>query len=208
MILLIPRIGTLGWLFFRSSSKNIFILFPFYLFIFISRVFIFQNSFRLSKELQYRLVEKLIELLGDPQIEVSKNASITLAGVLKIVDSTSAEKCCNMFIELAETKLPNKNEVSDTEFAELVRKKHSGIFGLSSVLGAHTYDLPSWMPDVLLRFARHVNDPEPICNTVKSSIMEFWRTHSDMWEAEFVHMFTSDQINELHQLLIAPSYYA
>lgn len=108
---------------------------------------------------------------------------------------------------MAETKLPNKNDVTEAEFAESLRKRHSGIFGLSSVLGAHTYDLPPWMPDVLLKFARHVNDPEPIRNTAKSSVMEFWRTHSDMWDAEFVHMFTSEQLNELHQLLVAPSYF-
>lgn len=158
-------------------------------------------------ELQERLVEKLVSLLEDPQIEVSKSASITLAGVLKILDSSRMEKYCSMFSKCAETRLPNKKECSDTEFSELLRKKHSGILGLSSVFGAHTYDLPAWMPEVLLQFARHVNDPVPIRDTVKTSLMEFWRTHSDMWDADFVHMFSSDQINELRQLLAAPSYY-
>ena len=168
----------------------------------------FQNSFRMPKDLQERLIEKLVILLGDPQIEVSSSASITLAGVLKIVESTYTEKCCSMFMELTEIKLPSKKEVTDTTYLELLRKKHSGIFGLSSILGAHAYDVPSWMPNVLLKFASHINDPEPIRNTVKTSMMEFWRTHSDMWNAEFSHMFTSDQTNELRQFLAAPSYYA
>lgn len=162
----------------------------------------------MPKDLQERLVEKLVTLLGDPQIEVSSSASITLAGVLKIVDNTYTEKCCNMFMELAETKLPKKSETTDADYPELLRKRHSGIFGLSSILGAHTYDIPLWMPNMLLKFASHMSDPEPIRNTVKTSMMEFWRTHSDMWNAEFSKMFTSDQINELRQLLVAPSYYA
>lgn len=42
---------------------------------------------------------------------------------------------------------------------------------------AAPYDVPDWLPPVLLALAKHVNDPQPVGGSVKRTFGEFWRTH-------------------------------
>jgi proteasome activator subunit 4 len=81
------------------------------------------------------------------------------------------------------------------------------VLGLAAIILSFPYDVPSWMPSLLLEFATFISDPLPIKATVKRTFMEFWRTHSDMWEAAFKSRFTSEQLSEITQLIVSPSYF-
>ena len=40
--------------------------------------------------------------------------------------------------------------------------RHAGVLGLASCVQAFPYDVPSWMPQVLLDLGEHLHDPNPI----------------------------------------------
>jgi len=86
-------------------------------------------------------------------------------------------------------------------------KRHAGVLGLSSLLTVAPYDVPEWMPELLLQLVKHVNDPSPIQTTIKKTFAEFWRTHSDTWHIHR-HKFTSDQLTDINQVISSPTYYA
>jgi proteasome activator subunit 4 len=80
------------------------------------------------------------------------------------------------------------------------------VLGFSALVAAYPYDLPVWMPDVLVRLAKYVTDPNPIKGTVRKAFGEFWRTHQDTWPM-LKKKFTDDQLFSLTNLLASPSYF-
>lgn len=45
--------------------------------------------------------------------------------------------------------------------AELVRR-HAGVLGLGACVLSSPYDVPTWMPQLLMNLSAHLNDPQPI----------------------------------------------
>ena len=46
--------------------------------------------------------------------------------------------------------------------AEEVVSKHSGILGLCAFVNAFPYDVPDFVPDILMVLSDHLHDPQPI----------------------------------------------
>ena len=46
--------------------------------------------------------------------------------------------------------------------AEEVIVKHSGIVGLCAFVNAFPYDVPDFVPDILMLLSDHLHDPQPI----------------------------------------------
>jgi len=66
---------------------------------------------------------------------------------------------------------------SKTQLAEF----HCGILGLCAFVEAYPYDVPHFVPDILIELERHLHDPQPIPKTIKKTFQEFKRTHMDNW---------------------------
>lgn len=45
--------------------------------------------------------------------------------------------------------------------ADLVRR-HAGVLGLSACILSSPYDVPTWMPQILMDLSAHLNDTQPI----------------------------------------------
>jgi len=164
----------------------------------ILEVLAYRHVFLIEGETLARLMDAVTSLLSDPQLEVRVQTSKTLAGILKLLDDRTVDSLRSRFLAQA----------SAVPAARALVQRHGGVLGIASVILSFPYDVPAWMPDLLLRFAAFISDPMPIKATVKQTFMEFWRTHSDSWEAIFKRRFTSEQLSELTQLLVSPSYFA
>jgi proteasome activator subunit 4 len=92
-------------------------------------------------------------------------------------------------------------------YSEALVKRHAGVLGLSSLLQAFPYDVPEWMPGVMVFLARYVSDPPPVSTTVKKVFGDFKRTHQDTWH-EDQKQFSQEELEVLTDMLISPSYYA
>lgn len=46
-------------------------------------------------------------------------------------------------------------------FSDLVRR-HAGVLGLSACILSSPYDVPTWMPQLLMDLSAHLNDTQPI----------------------------------------------
>ena len=46
-------------------------------------------------------------------------------------------------------------------FVDLVRR-HAGVLGLSACILSSPYDVPTWMPQLLMDLSAHLNDTQPI----------------------------------------------
>ena len=90
--------------------------------------------------------------------------------------------------------------------AALVRRR-GGACGLSALVLGHPFDVPKVVPAALSALARVASDPPPTSSVVKHAFSEFKRTHQDGWEQHRA-AFDPEQLADLTDLLVSPSYYA
>uniref|UniRef100_A0AAQ5X0G7 Proteasome activator Blm10 mid region domain-containing protein n=1 Tax=Amphiprion ocellaris TaxID=80972 RepID=A0AAQ5X0G7_AMPOC len=170
------------------------------------QIMIFYNLFTLlSVPAEVLRIRKLVmQLLLDEQLEVRDMACTTLSGLLQCQFFPLDSSLQTQLQTLSQTCLPKaRGELASTD---LVRR-HAGVLGLSACILSSPYDVPDWMPQILMDLSDHLNDPQPIEMTVKKTLSEFRRTHHDNWQ-EHRQCFTDDQLLVLTDLLVSPCYYA
>nr|XP_015218489.1 PREDICTED: proteasome activator complex subunit 4 isoform X1 [Lepisosteus oculatus] len=175
---------------------------------------VFYNLFTfLSSEEEVQDVRWLVvRLLEDEQLEVREMAATTLSGFLQCNFLSMDSPMQAHFEKLCKTRLPKKRKrdpgsaVDTIPPADLV-KRHAGVLGLSACILSSPYDVPTWMPQLLMDLSAHLNDTQPIEMTVKKTLSNFRRTHHDNWQ-EHKQQFTDDQLLVLTDLLVSPCYYA
>ncbi|XP_042364278.1 proteasome activator complex subunit 4B [Plectropomus leopardus] len=170
------------------------------------QIMVFYNLFTLlSVPAEVLRIRKLLmQLLLDEQLEVRDMAGTTLSGLLQCQFFPLDSSLQTQLQTLSQTLLPKaRGELASTD---LVRR-HAGVLGLSACILSSPYDVPNWMPQILMDLSDHLNDPQPIEMTVKKTLSEFRRTHHDNWQ-EHRQSFTDDQLLVLTDLLVSPCYYA
>lgn len=85
--------------------------------------------------------------------------------------------------------------------------QHGAVLGLGALLLSSPYAVPPWMPPVLLALTQCIDDMPPVSTTARKLFADFWRTHRDEWAAQR-EAFTTDELEQVSELLISPSYYA
>uniref|UniRef100_A0A8C3A4M3 Uncharacterized protein n=1 Tax=Cyclopterus lumpus TaxID=8103 RepID=A0A8C3A4M3_CYCLU len=170
------------------------------------QIMVFYNLFTLlSVPAEVLRIRKLVmQLLLDEQLEVRDMAGTTLSGLLQCQFFPMDSSLQTQLQTLSQTRLPKARE--ELASTGLVRR-HAGVLGLSACILSSPYDVPDWMPQILMDLSNHLNDPQPIEMTVKKTLSEFRRTHHDNWQ-EHRQCFTDDQLLVLTDLLVSPCYYA
>uniref|UniRef100_A0A668AU47 Proteasome activator complex subunit 4B n=1 Tax=Myripristis murdjan TaxID=586833 RepID=A0A668AU47_9TELE len=170
------------------------------------QIMVFYNLFTLlSLSAEVLRIRKLVmQLLLDEQLEVRDMAGTTLSGLLQCQFFPLDSSLQTQLQTLSQTRLPKaRGELASTD---LVRR-HAGVLGLSACILSSPYEVPDWMPQILMDLSDHLNDPQPIEMTVKKTLSDFRRTHHDNWQ-EHRQCFTDDQLLVLTDLLVSPCYYA
>ncbi|CAG8478849.1 9710_t:CDS:10, partial [Acaulospora colombiana] len=180
----------------------------------VLQVFFFKHLFMLSEEEMIRVMDVVSGMMKDTQIEVRQLAAVTLSGLIRCSQRDAIDTLKHQFYKLLETKIPAKKQKNQMpraalprDFQEAVLIRHAGVLGLSCLVDAFPYEVPKWMPEVLVKLADCISDPVPIQTAVKKTFTDFRRTHQDTWH-EDMKQFTEDQLSLLSDMLISPSYYA
>ncbi|XP_069787517.1 proteasome activator complex subunit 4-like isoform X1 [Narcine bancroftii] len=170
-------------------------------------LFTFMDNKKAVQEIRWLV----IKLLEDEQLETREMAAITLSGLLQCNFLMMDSAMQMHFEQLCKTRLPKKRKrdpgtvTESIPAADLVRR-HAGVLGLSACILSSPYEVPIWMPQLLMNLSGHLNDPQPIEMTVKKTLSNFRRTHHDNWQ-EHKQQFTDDQLVILTDLLVSPCYY-
>ncbi|KAF9994804.1 hypothetical protein BGZ79_000402 [Entomortierella chlamydospora] len=183
----------------------------------VLQIFFYTNLFSMNVDMVVKVMDSVSSMLLDPQIEVRQLAASTLSGIVQCSQRDATKKLISDFKHILETTpLPVRNkrdrsapkDTSQLEgYSEALVKRHGGVLGLSSLLGAFPYDVPKWMPEVMVLLAKYFSDPPPVSTTVKKVFGDFKRTHQDTWH-EDQKQFSLEELEVLSDMLISPSYYA
>lgn len=178
--------------------------------------FIFQNLFSLSEaSIKTRIRAVLLRLLEDEQVEVRQLACETLSGALQCGYLVMDQALLSHFYRLCSAPAKGsaakvtKASIADasSDGSSCLVKRHAGVLGMCACIRSCPYDVPDFLPDLLMRLTQHAHDPQPIQKTVKETMGEFKRTHYDNW-LEHKQKFSDDQLVVLTDILISHNYYA
>ncbi|KAJ6519492.1 hypothetical protein C8R45DRAFT_852433 [Mycena sanguinolenta] len=168
-------------------------------------VFFYRNLLSISNEGVTRVMDVLLECLGDENVEVRQMASKVLSGVVRCSQRQSIVPLKNRFLALArKITLPARR---DPGYAESLRALHSAILGLCALIESFPYSVEPWMPALTEVLAAHATDPPPISTTIRNCASEFKKTHQDTWHKDQL-LFDEDQLQSLSAMLVGTSYYA
>ncbi|KAJ2768107.1 Proteasome activator BLM10, partial [Coemansia nantahalensis] len=171
----------------------------------------FANRFTLSREIRSRIVDTAARFLEHEQIEVRQAAQAALTSLVKCASSRVIAEMNARFSAQVLAPLPRvrrgRPPADPPAYARMLLNRHAGVLGLSCLVLAFPYTIPDWMPEVLVRLAQCIDDPNPIQTTVQRTFAEFRRTHMDTWH-EDRKRFSSGQLEILTDMLVSPCYYA
>ncbi|GAA5836406.1 hypothetical protein JCM11251_007072, partial [Rhodosporidiobolus azoricus] len=173
------------------------------------QVFYFHHLFFLSDDLITELMDTLCDLMRDEKLEVREAAANTLSGIVRCSRRSAIASLIARFRKvLKETKIPKRRDKEGKEvegYQPAIVKTHSAVLGISSIIRANPFDVPSYVPSILLEMGRHATSPPPLSTTVRSTLNDFRKTHSDSWETD-QKVFSSEQLADLQDLLSGGSY--
>lgn len=164
-----------------------------------------------SPEWVDKVTKMVLRLIEDERVEVREAGAATFGGLIHCELIKVDPTLINFLINKSNTKLrkvKNRSQtaISIVETSDLV-SRHAGILGLCSLIHAYPYDVPDFLPKVIMELTSHLHDPAPIPATIKKTMNTFKRTHLDNWSVH-KEKFTEDELTELTNLLVSPSYYA
>jgi len=110
------------------------------------------------------ITQLILSLLSDERNEVRESTAETLSGLLHCEFVKIDDQLINHFKsksnhQLKKVKQTNGSVIIDPKDITL---RHSGILGLCACINAFPYDVPDFMPDIIMFMSYHLNDPQPI----------------------------------------------
>lgn len=124
------------------------------------------------------------------QHEVREAAATSLSGIVRCSQRRAILRLKERFLGvIREVKLPRRrldNQGRERAgYQELLVKAHSGVLGATALINAFPYEVPSWMPDLLIEtLSSHTSSPAPISTTVKQTLSDFKKSHQDVRRAQ------------------------
>uniref|UniRef100_A0A7S4KNJ3 Proteasome activator complex subunit 4 C-terminal domain-containing protein n=1 Tax=Guillardia theta TaxID=55529 RepID=A0A7S4KNJ3_GUITH len=189
------------------------------------QIIIFRHQCSIRKEDMKMVQDLMVSLLQDSQVEVREMASVAVSVLVRITGEELAMDLKTLFVQWSQHDISSMQgragepvddaregkageDSSDKKALKAsLQLRHAGVLGLSALVGAYPYDVPQWMPEILVQLALHVLDPMPIKHTVRNTFGEFWRTHQDAWPV-LKGRFTEEQLTALTNLLASPTYFS
>lgn len=172
----------------------------------ILQVFFFKHLFLLQSSEVIRIMDVITNLLMDTQIEVRQLASVTLSGLVRCSQRDAIHVLKDKYNSLVvNTHIPKRIQKSNGEkaplpegFQEALLKKHAGVLGLSSLIDAFPYEVPKWMPEVLVQLAGCISEPAAIQVCCLLRFFNFTFMPSKPVNTDQSNVFHHSQLYERH----------
>ncbi|KAL0214447.1 hypothetical protein P9112_006631 [Eukaryota sp. TZLM1-RC] len=162
------------------------------------RVFSYSFSFNTKVLIQYS--NFLTKCLLDPNAEVRFHCCQILSTIHRFVDENTVIAHLNDYRTLARTALVRKDK-------DTLVKRHAGCLGLAAIVLAYPYEVPDYLPEIIVELAKHAPDPDPIGSLVRKVIRDFWQTHYEQWEAVHMKQFSEIQLEALKSCIVSQAHY-
>lgn len=130
------------------------------------------------------LVQAVENLLADEKQEVRELASVTLSGVIRGLPENEAKSLREKYVERALQLMPcrrrrRRNGSSTENQVSSIAQRHGAALALKAFVLSSPYDVPGWLPGILMALVKLSSEPPPVRTAVTSALAEFRRTHPE-----------------------------
>eukprot|EP00173_Palmaria_palmata_P002970 Plantae.Rhodophyta-Palmaria_palmata.ctg3089.p1 GENE.Plantae.Rhodophyta-Palmaria_palmata.ctg3089~~Plantae.Rhodophyta-Palmaria_palmata.ctg3089.p1 ORF type:complete len:458 (+),score=99.71 Plantae.Rhodophyta-Palmaria_palmata.ctg3089:144-1376(+) len=154
------------------------------------------------------MLQIVTTLLSDPQLEVREAAAGTFVPFIRDAPAAAISAIREKILKgLAKSKKRVRRGTKVIFTPEELSSRHGAVAGLGSMVAASPYNVPEWLPSVLVALTDCINDPPPISTATQKIFADFMRTHRDEWQTHKL-AFSEDELERVSELMISPSYYA
>ena len=109
---------------------------------------------------------------------------------------------------LNENKITRKRgQEKDAAYYSTVNSRYTAVLGLCAIILSFPYNMPDFLPEIIVTITKCISDPSPIQGTVRKTFLEFKSTHQETWDVDKL-LFKEEDLYLITDLLISPNYYA
>ncbi|KAL4431419.1 hypothetical protein ABPG75_006675 [Micractinium tetrahymenae] len=182
-----------------------------------AQYFWFRHTFLLGAAGTQRVLELVCRMLEDTKLEVREMAATTLSGLVKGLPPAEAATLRERFIRQSQRLFPSSKRrrtggagaaaaAPPGEGATLAQR-HAVVLGLKAFVLSTPYDVPAWLPDVLMALVRLAPEPPPLRTSVTKTLAEFRRTHEEAGLSEVRELLTPEQWEAIRDVASPASYF-
>jgi proteasome activator subunit 4 len=210
--------STLSMLAYQKEHGNHKLRIQLSIFLFLQN-FAYRHQFYLLHPAEEDLLFKMLEdgiKNSNNEIEVRELACITLGDFIRIASDKKVHEFVERFKKVSATKKRSKSKHSSDKGAEQQEEDPLYVvFGLSALVRSCPYDIPDWLPDILIRLASYQYYRAPknsrinaqaVNETVKKTFAVFLKTQRDQWHISKKKL-SEEQLFEITSLFVSPVYY-
>ncbi|KAK9792661.1 hypothetical protein WJX73_001340 [Symbiochloris irregularis] len=174
--------------------------------------FWFRHVFLLGNAGAASIQEATMQLLRDSKLEVQENAAALLAGLLTGQSPAQVTQLRDQCLSAAERLFPKgkrrRKADAATNGEAALADRHAAVLALKAFVLSTPYDVPAWLPPVLVALMRASSQPAPVSATLRKTLQEFRRTHEEGSLQQVRTALGEDQWDALRDIASPASYFA
>lgn len=174
--------------------------------------FWFRHGPVLGRQGTAQVVEEVLQRLEDSKLEVRELAAATLSGVLRGLAPEEQAALRKRCLARAADLFPGRRrrrldgDVTAAQQAPLP-ERHGVVLALKAFVLSSPYDVPPWLPQVLMALVQLASEPAPVRTTVTKALSDFRRTHEETGLAEVKDQLTQEQWEAIRDVASPASYF-
>jgi hypothetical protein len=185
-----------------------------------TQYFWFRHTLLLGRQGTSEIVDMVLQRLEDEKLEVRELAAASLSGLVRGLRESEAAELRQRFLTRANEIFPPRGRrrrtreelegggiSGTTNLSSSVPVRHGTALALQALVLSSPYDVPLWLPDVLMALVRLASEPAPIKTTVTKALGEFRRTHEEGGLVEVKDVLTPEMWEAIRDVASPASYF-
>ncbi|KAH7621507.1 hypothetical protein Ndes2526B_g03845 [Nannochloris sp. 'desiccata'] len=195
-----------------------------------AQYFWFRHTLLLGRQGTGEIVDMVLQRLEDEKLEVRELAANSLSGLVRGLPENDAAELRRKFLSRANEIFPTRGRrrrtreqlesgskiaaatidtspATSSSSSSSVPVRHGTALALQALVLSSPYDVPLWLPDVLMALVRLASEPAPIKTTVTKALGEFRRTHEEGGLVEVKEVLSGEQWEAIRDVASPASYF-
>ena len=180
-----------------------------------SQYFWFRHALLMGNQGTSKIMEMILQRFEDEKLEVRELSAATLSGLIRGLPPSEAASLRAKFLARALEVFParsrrRRRDEADAPAVPAVAPlpvRHGAALALQALVLSSPYDVPLWLPDILMALVRLASEPAPIRGTVTKALGEFRRTHEEGSLVEMREALTAEQWEAIRDVAVPASYF-
>lgn len=154
--------------------------------------FWFRNAINMGEEGSEKVLKEAMRLLEDSKLEVREMACDTVSGVIRAISAERQATIRAQIVDHAKAVFPDRKRrrlasgdggargAAGSKMEHSLQVMHGAVLGLRALVMSSPYEIPKWLPGILMSLVRVGTEKGLVGRTVTECLSDFRRTHDNL----------------------------